>query len=203
MKTSDLEHTTKGYLVGIYPDIEVKIRPASNNPDHLEFYFTEKKFALLYPMQRYHYLINAIPGDFVKKHMASATWYELAPGEKPNDLHYPDDELIKSITPDVMKVLFKVGFFEALDEAMAPIDTTQKGESCWGDFRITQRILKEKGFAQTPHNDEIFDICHVLMAQNGYCDCEVLFNIYQKSRLKTRYVEKRNLESGNHKQHKE
>jgi len=35
--------------------------------------------------------------------------------------------------------------------------------------------------------DELFDVFHVLMAQGGYCDCEILLNAAESSRLKSEY----------------
>jgi hypothetical protein len=38
------------------------------------------------------------------------------------------------------------------------------------DFRIARSVLAESGFSEEEH----FDVLHVLTAQGGYCDCEIL-----------------------------
>ena len=58
-----------------------------------------------------------------------------------------------------------------------------------GDFRLTKRVLGERGF----DSEAIFDVCHVLMFQGGYCDSEVLYNVVEESRLKAAYWSKRNV----------
>jgi hypothetical protein len=186
MNHQKLAAAIKEFLKKSYPDISVEVKPWDEDYSRLALYFTEKRFSVLYPMQRYHYLIHLIPEEFLKAHLEDSVWFELAPGEKPEDLKYPDEELIKNITPDVLNVLNKVGFFEALDHLMAPENKDSKGEDCYGDFRNVKKVLKEKGFGVRNGVDEVFDICHVLMAEGGYCDCEVLINVAETSRLKER-----------------
>lgn len=40
-----------------------------------------------------------------------------------------------------------------------------------------------RGFSE----DELFDVFHVLMAKGGFCDCEILYNAMESSRLKKEY----------------
>ncbi len=96
-----------------------------------------------------------------------------------------------SIAPDVLAALEKSGAFSPLDDLMAREDELAGAEPCQGDFRLLKRVLAEKGFGKHGEIDEIFDICHVMMFHGAFCDCEVLFNVVETSRLKSRYWIKR------------
>ncbi len=191
MNDTEMISALKGFLADGYPNISIRIEPWRDEPSRDAIYFEHEKFAVLYPMQRYHYLIHSIPEDFYAQHLSEAVWVELAPGESIEDLQYPDEELIESISPDVMRSLRGSGFFAGLDDLMSPIDETVEPEVCHGDFRHAKRVLAEKGFGERNGIDEVFDICHVLMAQGGYCDCEVLYNVSDENRLKADYWKKR------------
>lgn len=109
-------------------------------------------------------------------------WFELAPGERLEDLRYMDEEAVASMEPEVMRTLEQSGFFAALEEAMNPEDPAVEREPCHGDFRISQRILAAKGFQLRGQTDRMTDAFHVLMSKGAYCDCEVLLNVYEGSR---------------------
>jgi hypothetical protein len=173
----------KRLIAPSYPEIEIHVTPWDGDPDRIAIYFTEPKFALIYPYQRWHYLTHLIPADYQEAHLENSVWFELAPGEQPEDLRYPDEELIDSITADVMRCLVASRFFEFLDEAMCPAETGRERAPCWGDFRTSRPILLSRGFK----DDELFDVFHVLMRQGGFCDCEILYNAVEKSRLKAEY----------------
>ena len=181
----------KEFLSKSYPGISIRIEPWSGDPARTAVYFEHEKFAALYPMQRYHYLIHAIPVDFYQQYLSECVWVELAPGEAVGDLNYPDEELIESISPDVLHILGKAGFFAGLDDLMSPQAEGIEAAACHGDFRHTKRVLAEKGFGERNGVDEVFDVCHVLMAKGGYCDCEVLYNVAEESRLKTKHWQER------------
>ncbi|MBW1809762.1 MAG: DUF2695 domain-containing protein [Deltaproteobacteria bacterium] len=166
-----------------YPDMQVRVEPWSEDPSKIALFFIEKKFEPIYPLQRYHYLCHKIPKDYQDRELANTIWFELAPGESPEDLRYPDEELIEEITPDVMKCVIAAQILEALDDVMCPVDGDTPREKCHGDYRHTRPILLERRFTE----DEFFDVFHVLMAQGGNCDCEILFNIAKGSRLATEY----------------
>ena len=191
MNSQELEAAIKKYLSSAYPNIQVKIEPWQEDKSRIAVYFTEEKFSFLYPMQRNHYIIHNLPDDFFEKYLSNSVWFELSPGEKPEELRYPNENLIKDITPDVIRVLNKVNFFSSLDDLMAPKDNSKQGHPCHGDFRLTKKVLKQKGFKKDGKIDEIFDICHVLMSEGGFCDCEVLYNVSKNNRLKSRYWKKR------------
>jgi hypothetical protein len=182
-KFETLQSEIKAILRHAYPEILVRVEPFSGDPSRPAIYFEEEKFTELYPWQRYHYLIHLIPVEYFKAHLTDSVWFELAPGETAADLVYPDEELIKSITPDVMKCINASGFLKALDDVFCPRLPFKAKARCHGDFRISKELLPKHGFTV----DEFFDIFHVLMAQGGFCDCEIIFNVAEESRLKSAY----------------
>lgn len=54
---------------------------------------------------------------------------------------------------------------------------------CDGTYRLSVPILLACGFAQ----DDLEDIFAVLKSKGGFCDCEVLYNVAEFSRLKAQY----------------
>jgi hypothetical protein len=94
-----------------------------------------------------------------------------------------DDELITSITPDVMKSLVGSGFFLKLDELFCPTDGSPQHEICHGDYRLAEALLSASGFDLS----ELEDIFGVLRARGGCCDCEILYNVAPHSRLRANY----------------
>jgi len=178
-----LETDILAFVRQAYPNIEVRVEPWAEDPKRPAIYFTAAQFASLYPAQRYHYLRNLIPADYYDRHLTDTEWFELAPGERPEDLEYPDSELIADITPDVMRCLVGAQFFETLDSVLCPADGPQPRQPCHGDYRHARAALLARGFGQ----DELFDVFHVLMARGGYCDCEILYNAVEESRLKAEY----------------
>lgn len=183
MDLRQLETDIRGFVRQAYPNMEVRVQPWADDPARPAVYFTEAQFASLYPAQRYHYLRNLIPADYYDRHLADTEWFELAPGERPEDLRYPDAELIEDITPDVMRILLRVRAFEALDDVLCPPDASQPRQRCHGDYRHARAVLLDRRFRE----DELFDVFHVLMARGGYCDCEILYNAVEESRLKAEY----------------
>jgi len=177
----------KSFLNDSYPNMQVEAKPWSEDPSRLAVYYREAKFALLYPLQRYHYLVHSIPTEFFNAYLQSSVWFELAPGEEVEDLQYPDEEFLASIAPDVLSVVEKMGVYSGLDDLLAPELEGSTPEECHGDFRHLKRVLQEKGFGVRGEIDEIFDVCHVIMSAGGYCDCEVLYNVAESNRLKERY----------------
>jgi hypothetical protein len=175
-----------GFLQEKYPQMQVQIGPWEENPAVLEIRFTDEAFRGLYPKQRYHRLIHVIPQTYYKDYLADTVWVELAPGEEPDaDLHLDDDDIV-GITPDVMSCLTAAGFFSTLDNLLSPVDGSS-GQSCHGDFRNSKSILSSLGFAES----DFCDVFDVLMGQGGFCDCEILYNAAESSRLKAHYWQER------------
>lgn len=181
MTEKQLADSLYNFIRPSYP--EIKINVVDKN-DERQIFFVEDKFKLLFPRQRYHYLIHKIPVDFFKENLENTTWFELAPGEKVEDLDYHDDETIESISEIIMKIVEnKTNFVARLDSSF-----TELKVECYGDFRYSKEILKELGFAEK----EQFDILHVFMNKSGYCDCEVLYNIFRESEYAKEYWKERN-----------
>lgn len=105
------------------------------------------------------------------------------PADAPHSPENEDDELIISITPDVMKCLAACEFFEELDNRLCPVDVSKARELCRGDYAVSISILRARGFDEAA----IADIFGVLRAQGGFCDCEVLYNVIETNRLKAEY----------------
>jgi hypothetical protein len=100
-----------------------------------------------------------------------------------SDPDISDEKLITSITPDVMKCLGSRGFFERLDNLFCPTETSRERQHCGGNYEISRSILTSLGFSE----EDIEDVCAVLAAQGGCCDCEVLYNVAEPSRLRAEY----------------
>ena len=182
-KYKKLAAKLKDMLRASYPDIDVRVEAWSRDPSRAAIYFVSSKFAVLYPKQRYHYLLPLIPQDFYETHLANAVWFELAPGESPGDLDYPDEELTKQISPTVMKCVEASGFFKGLDDVFCPGNPAAPRAKCHRDFRVSKELLTKHGFEEK----DLSDVFHVLMAKGGFCDCEILYNVVEESRLKAEY----------------
>lgn len=104
----------------------------------------------------------------------------------------PDRDFISSITPDVMGCLDRSQFFAKLDDLLCPTEGT--GKECGGDYKLSQALLQEAGYDSV----DLQDIFDVLRAQGGCCDCEILYNSAESSRLKANYWRSRahDLDSG-------
>ena len=98
-----------------------------------------------------------------------------------------DSDQITSITPDVITCLRRSRFFERLDDLLSLNGPTPQREVCVGNYELSRRILQESGF----DSDDMRDIFNVLKAQGGFCDCEILYNVAESSRLKSEYWKSR------------
>ena len=106
----------------------------------------------------------------------------LGLSDKPPQEAVSDDELIASIKSDVMACLAEKRFFEKLDDLLCAADRSE-GYSCKHTFAITESILRSLHFDKAA----IADIVGVLKSQGACCDCEVLYNVAENTRLKARY----------------
>ena len=100
-----------------------------------------------------------------------------------SDDQNPEKDYVASITPSVIAVLTAKGFFDALDEALCPVDESKPAASCRSDYQNSERILADLGFDA----DDVDDIFGVLRGEGGFCDCEILYNVVETSRLKAKY----------------
>ena len=94
-----------------------------------------------------------------------------------------DDDFVASITPDVMKCLDRSLFFEKLDDVLCPKDCSEVRQGCGSDYKLSESILLASGFDAS----DLVDIFDVLRGQGGFCDCEILYNVAESSRLKAEY----------------
>jgi hypothetical protein len=94
-----------------------------------------------------------------------------------------DNELIASITPDVMKCLVRSRFFEKLDDLLCPVDDSHHRQDCRGNYKLSESVLLASGFERS----DLEDIFRVLRSKGGCCDCEILYNAAESNRLKARY----------------
>lgn len=177
MKTPELQGKLYEFIKPTYPDIEIKVVDKADN--NRQIYFIDEKFRELYPKQRYHYLVHLIPTDFYDQNLQDTTWFELAPNENPDDLEYHDQETIDEIKDIILSVLKeKIGFVSLLDK-----EFFSQSVKCFGDFRHSKKILTNLDFS----SEEQFDIFHVLMNEGGYCDCEILHNVFRESEYSKKY----------------
>ena len=93
------------------------------------------------------------------------------------------DPYIHKIAADVLRVLAGKGFFEALDDKMSPAELAKPPFLCEGTYAISTTILTSCGFSP----EDIADITQVLASRGGCCDCEILYNVAEESRLKSHY----------------
>jgi hypothetical protein len=102
---------------------------------------------------------------------------------EPHEVIDFDSDHISLIAPDVMKVLSSRKFFEKLDSLLCPEKTSPKAEKCSGDFKLSKSLVLEAKFS----DQDISDIFSVLRSRGGFCDCEILYNVAESSRLKSEY----------------
>ena len=94
-----------------------------------------------------------------------------------------DAELVAAIASDVMTCLVRASFFDKLDNLLSPVDDLSKAELCSGDYTFSKRILLTLGFEGADWDD----VFAVLRSKGGSCDCEILYNAVESSRLKSQY----------------
>jgi len=177
MTTDELQEKLGEFLKPKYPDIKIEVTDTSQN--YREVYFIEEKFRDLFLLQRYHYLVHSIPEEFLKEHLADCAWFELAPGESPEELNFLDDEDVTEIKDILLAILKdRVDFVEKLDALFCT-----ESAKCFDDFRHSKKILRELDFS----DQEQFDIFHVLMHEGGFCDCEILYNVFRESEYAQTY----------------
>ena len=93
------------------------------------------------------------------------------------------DQFVDAIAADVLAVLTQKGFFESLDDVFSPRDGSSTSTVCQGDYAISERILGNLKFDE----QDLSDIFQVLRSRGGFCDCEILYNAAETSRLKSTY----------------
>jgi hypothetical protein len=87
-----------------------------------------------------------------------------------------------------MGVLHRLSFFQKLDDNFCPIENPKKRVDCHaGSFEVSARILRDLGM----DSEDIEDVIAVLHSKRASCNCEVLYNVVEESRLKARYCKAR------------
>ena len=171
------------FVRSTYPAMVVRAEYWSHDPSRTALFFIDERFKDLYPRQRYHYLRHLIPDDYYHSNLADSVWFELTPGENPEDIEYPDEQLLADIKPHVLAVLQHSGFFPALDKVLYPEVRSSRQKECSGDFRYSKDVLKACGLGESDWSD----VFHVLMDEGAFCDCEVLYNVAPESRSRVDY----------------
>lgn len=92
-------------------------------------------------------------------------------------------EFVEAISDDVMRCLTTRGFFEELDSRFCPKEHGVPRTLCDHSYTISEAILAGRGF----HAEDLDDIFDVLRSKGGFCDCEILYNAAEESRLKLEY----------------
>jgi len=94
-----------------------------------------------------------------------------------------DVEFMNNIAPNVLGVLEKDRFFAHLDELFCPVDPLKESVRCGHSFDHSISILNDFGM----DSDDVDDVLAVLKSRGACCDCEILYNVVEESRLKARY----------------
>jgi Protein of unknown function (DUF2695) len=187
-RLSKIESDIRGFVRASYPEMIVRVEYWPKDPSRIALFFIDERFKTLYRRQRYHYVLHLIPKDYYDSVLTDTVWFELTPEERPEMIEDdPDEELIASITPDVMGALQERGFFALLDEMFCPNGGAIQAQTCSGDFRHAKQVLQLCRFEESDWSD----VFHVLMGQGAFCDCEILYNAAIESRLKTQHWQQR------------
>lgn len=96
------------------------------------------------------------------------------------DSNLRNDELVASIAADVLAVLSGHHFFQNLDDRFCPVGPQQIRAQCDHSFRVSTQLLEQFGM----DTDAIEDVLAILHSRGACCDCEVLYNVADESRLK-------------------
>jgi hypothetical protein len=102
---------------------------------------------------------------------------------EPSDSDFRDAEFAESIAEEVIAVLEGHRFFALLDDLYCPTDPTMSERKCGHSYATSIEILKTLGM----DSEEIADVLAVLKSRGGCCDCEILYNVAEESRLKAAY----------------
>ena len=134
MTALELQEKLFEFIKPKYPDIKIKVEDMPDNTRQL--FFIDDKFKMLYPKQRYHYLVHSIPSDFYNQHLHNITWFELAPNENPEDLKYHNQETIDDIKDTILSILKdQVNFILLLDQ-----EFNSQSAKCFGDKLIASSL---------------------------------------------------------------
>ncbi|MGA3133753.1 MAG: DUF2695 domain-containing protein [Terracidiphilus sp.] len=97
-----------------------------------------------------------------------------------------DEEFLKNIASNVLGVLEKRSFFTRLDDLFCPVDPSIDRAKCGHSFDKSVSILRDLDM-NLDDVDDVEDVLGVLRFRGACCDCEVLYNMAEESRLKSEY----------------
>lgn len=103
---------------------------------------------------------------------------------------HSEPDYIEDITPDVVGVLNSTRLFQQLDDLFCPEDASSLRTQCGHSYVQTERIVQDAGMDA----EDLEDILAVLHSLGGCCDCEILYNVADESRLKSEYWKARERE---------
>jgi hypothetical protein len=93
-----------------------------------------------------------------------------------------DHDLISAIAPDVIRVVFRRGLFEKLDDKLCPHRRRRNGGKMRWRSRDREALLRALGSDER----ELKEIFQVFQSRGGFCDCEILY-VSETNRLKATY----------------
>lgn len=94
--------------------------------------------------------------------------------------NYRDAEFISEVAEDVLGVLKKSHFFARLERHFCAHQAPGLAPQCAHTFALSIQVLRELGMDA----QDIGDVLAVLRFRGAACDCEVLQNVADRSRLK-------------------
>jgi hypothetical protein len=94
-----------------------------------------------------------------------------------------EDHYVANIAPNVLDSVRGSRIFESLDDLMSPADPKIQSRPCQHDYSMLMHALNCAGYSDEDREDVVL----VLQSLGGCCDCEILYNVAEDSRLKSRY----------------
>lgn len=188
-RLAKIESEVRAFLQSAYPDMTVRAEYWSADPSRVALFFIDEKLRPLYPRQRYHYIAHQIPKAYYDSNLQDTIWFELAPGERAEDIELPNDDLLAEIRVNVLGAVEKSGFYKLLDELLYSARESD-AVVCRGDFSRSKQILGTLSFKES----DFEDLFNVLMNEGAFCDCEILYNVARESRFRSEYWKARHSE---------
>lgn len=163
----------QAHLAAAFEDVDVRIGD--------EIYYrgtnvviTSEAFRGLWPEQRFHHIVRAIPQAFYDRYLKGGiVWFELAPGESGKDLmKMPRSEDIAQDQASIAAMLTKKGFARKL-RTLAEEEPEKL--SAFGFTACRAVCKKAKIAAEELEKAELYFILN-----GGYCDVQVLADVLPK-----------------------
>ena len=92
------------------------------------------------------------------------------------------ENTVSDIAPYVLEVLKANRFFILLDDDFWPPHLSSP-LPCDHTFRRTERIIQKLDMT----SEDVEEVILVMLSQGACCDCEILYNVAEESRLNARY----------------